>query len=217
MPRKQIKDQRKIELIEANIASIAKHGLTETTITHVSGEAGMSRGIISFYFDGKEAMMQSTLAHMLDQMEKSWRTHINNLKLTKEDKLQKLIEVHFNSVNCSHRRLSVLIAFLGHASSHKEYKELVNTYDLKLQEAFKTLMPRASDTLLPVVIKGLWLQLALAPKAMDRKLVSALCLSMLNIKASAKPVKVKGKGKAKTSAAKPIRQMDFEDLLKGTG
>ena len=45
---------RRQELIDAAITSIAEHGLARTTVARVAEAAGLSQGILSFYFDGKQ-------------------------------------------------------------------------------------------------------------------------------------------------------------------
>ena len=73
MPRANVKDKRKSQLIAAALESIAKRGLMETTITHISKGAGMSRGIINFYFNSKEMMMREALKTLIDEYEDMWR------------------------------------------------------------------------------------------------------------------------------------------------
>ena len=69
MSRANVKDKRKAQLIAAALESIAKRGLLETTITHISKGAGMSRGIINFYFTSKEMMLRETLKTLIDEYE----------------------------------------------------------------------------------------------------------------------------------------------------
>ena len=59
MPIVGVKDTRKQQLIEATMASIAELGMQKTTIVSISKRAGMSSGIISHYFGGKQGLIDS--------------------------------------------------------------------------------------------------------------------------------------------------------------
>ena len=64
MARKDIKDVRRAQLIEATIDSIAKYGFARTTLADVARQAKLSQGIVSFYFESKEELLIATLRHM---------------------------------------------------------------------------------------------------------------------------------------------------------
>ena len=53
--------RRRRELIEATITSIARHGLSKITIAKVAKIAGLSTGIVNFYFHSKQALLLATL------------------------------------------------------------------------------------------------------------------------------------------------------------
>ena len=56
--------RRRRELIEATISSIARHGLSGTTVAKVAKIAGLSTGIVNFYFHSKQALLFATLEHV---------------------------------------------------------------------------------------------------------------------------------------------------------
>ena len=56
--------RRRRELIEATIDSIARSGLSGTTVARVAELAGLSAGIVSFYFQTKDALLLATLEHV---------------------------------------------------------------------------------------------------------------------------------------------------------
>ena len=61
------KEVRKDQLIRATIRSIARHGLSLTTIATVAKEAGLSQGIINLHFKSKERLLEETLSHVVDE------------------------------------------------------------------------------------------------------------------------------------------------------
>ena len=113
MSRANVKDKRKAQLIAAALESIAKRGLLETTITHISKGAGMSRGIINFYFTSKEMMLRETLKTLIDEYEAEWAEAVAKPSDEGRARLDALIAAHFNKKLCSARRLNVMSALLG--------------------------------------------------------------------------------------------------------
>lgn len=118
-PRKRVKDQRKLQLLEAAITVIARHGLTQTTIANVSSEAGMSRGIINFYFTSKESMLKEVLLNLLATERKAVQSSLAaNSQLSAKERLAALVEVLSSPRLYSKKRLSAWCAFAAFAASH---------------------------------------------------------------------------------------------------
>ena len=55
------RDQRRQELINATISVVAAHGYSETTVSRVAKEAGLSLGLMHFYFKSKDQLLLATL------------------------------------------------------------------------------------------------------------------------------------------------------------
>ncbi|HTC83182.1 MAG TPA: TetR family transcriptional regulator, partial [Rhizomicrobium sp.] len=64
MGRLEIKESRRVQLIEATIDTLARHGFAEFTLAQVAEAAGLSQGIVNFYFHSKEALLVETLKFM---------------------------------------------------------------------------------------------------------------------------------------------------------
>lgn len=110
---------RRVQLMEAAMNTIAAHGLPQTTIAHVSAAAGMSRGIINFYFKSKDAMLKETLAHLLMSEQEAVENVLSkHPEITATEKLSLLIETLCSSKLYSKKRLGVWCAFAAHAASH---------------------------------------------------------------------------------------------------
>ena len=131
MSRANVKDKRKAQLIAAALESIAKRGLMETTITHISKGAGMSRGIINFYFNSKEMMLRETLKTLIDEYEVEWGEAMAKAGEDGKARLASLIAAHFNKKLCSARRLNVMSAFWGHAATQSAYRNQMEAADAK--------------------------------------------------------------------------------------
>ena len=59
---------RRRQLIEATISVVAEVGLQATTISLISKKAGLSSGIISHYFGGKQGLIEATVRYLLETL-----------------------------------------------------------------------------------------------------------------------------------------------------
>lgn len=239
MSRANVKDKRKAQLIAAALESIAKRGLMETTITHISKGAGMSRGIINFYFTSKEMMLRETLKTLIDEYEAEWaeaaRSHEDGAA-----RLAALIAAHFNKKLCSARRLNVMSAFWGHAATQAAYRHQLEAADAKIENAFTEALAhmlgssleeaRGAALQLHALIRGLWLNFMLNPKDSAREQLQLQAASYIDRLVGApvrivrdqgataevglEVVKPEPKPKAAKKSKEPVqRQMDIEDLF----
>lgn len=184
-PRKQKKDRRRIQLIQATMASIAERGLAETTVSHVSETAGMSRGIVNFYFESKETLMRETLAHLLEEQAACWRQALEKAeKTTPGERLEAVITALFSGKICTRKKLAVWAAFVAHAAAHAPYRFRIQQATEKLHAALSDILKPSSafgpDTArrLLALVDGLWIAQMLGDSPRDRKEMVALCLSL---------------------------------------
>ncbi len=242
MSRANVKDKRKAELIAAAMESIAKRGLIETTITHISKGAGMSRGIINFYFASKEMLLRETLKTLIDEYEAEWGEAVAKASEDGRARLNALVAAHFNKKLCSARRLNVMSAFWGHGATQAAYRHQMEAADAKIENVLTQALAHtlggsleeAKDaaTQLHALIRGLWLNFMLNPCETARETLAAQAGSFID-RLSGAPVRIvrdhiiarpaKMQGAAVTPLAKPKaprkpketahQQLDIEDLF----
>lgn len=190
MSRANVKDKRKAQLISAALESIAKRGLLETTITHISKGAGMSRGIINFYFASKEMMLRETLKTLIDEYEAEWKEALGKSQEDGRARLNTLIAVHFGKKLCSARRLNVMSAFWGHAATQSAYRNQLEAADAKIENVMTESLAhtlggsldeaRDAATQLHALIRGLWLNFMLNPRDVAREMLAAQAASFID-------------------------------------
>ena len=226
MPRVNVKDKRKQQLIDANIASIAKRGLSETTIAHVSQGAGMSRGIVNFYFTTKESMMQETCQHLADEYAGAWERVVEKAEgEAPEAQLKQIIAAQFQSALCNQKKLSVWVAFWGHASSHAAYRKIVAEADARFEAKLAEIWAQVKDaSVLPEVfayelqalIRGSQLNFLLSAANATREDLAQKCEAYLNrsLSAEAAPVAAAAPKKEKIAKAVKVAAEDNVTALK---
>lgn len=113
MPKVGMKDTRRQQLIDATMASIAELGMQNTTIVSISKRAGLSSGIISHYFGGKQGLIEAALRYLLDQLGKELRERMAKTDGSPEQRLNCIIESNFFRVPALGAGGENLAQFLG--------------------------------------------------------------------------------------------------------
>jgi len=170
MPRPPIKEVRQQQLIDATLLSVAEHGLQHTTINTISKLAGMSSGIISHYFGGKQGLIEATLTYLLEQLKRALLTKIANKHLSPEGRLLMIVEANFTELQRSSAATKTWLSFwsqamhdpglarLQHINSQRLYSNLL--YAFKQQLPAADAINAAKQT--AAVIDGFWLRSALS-------------------------------------------------------
>ncbi|WP_372760600.1 transcriptional regulator BetI [Pseudoalteromonas sp.] len=160
---------RRQQLIDATIESVAERGLQATTISSISKNAGLSSGIISHYFGGKQGLIEATVRYLLTNLKKELirkvtpNTNANN-------RLMFIIEANFALVQQRHDTTRTWLSFWAQSMHDAELHRLQNVNSKRLQSnlafSFKQLMPteqaKQAAELSAAMIDGLWLRAVLS-------------------------------------------------------
>ncbi len=138
-PRTAPKEERRQQLIDATIESIAKHGITGTTMTTVTRNAGLSIGLANFHFSTKQNLFEETLRFLAEEHHSFWKTSYEKASLTPEDKLKAIVASHFHPSICNRKKIAVWYAFFGEASARASYRKLANEIDRERLEVSEDL------------------------------------------------------------------------------
>lgn len=184
MPKVGMKPLRRQQLIDATLESVAKHGLQNTTIITISSIAGMSSGIISHYFGGKQELIEATVNHLLEQLQQALLERINQQNLQPEERLILIVEANFTQFQRSAVATKTWLSFWAQSmhSSGLARLQSINNRRLysNLSYSFKQLLDdeqaicAAKQT--AAMIDGFWLRSALSPDPeQEFKLAETLC------------------------------------------
>ncbi|TMP54976.1 transcriptional regulator BetI [Pseudoalteromonas sp. S1612] len=160
---------RRQQLIDATIESVAQKGLQATTINSISKNAGMSSGIISHYFGGKQGLIEATVRYLLSNLKDDLISKVNE-NTTATQRLMFIIESNFALVQQRKDTTRTWLSFWAQSMHDKELHRLQNVNSKRLQSnltvSFKQLMPLAQATLAAeltaAMIDGLWLRAVLS-------------------------------------------------------
>ncbi len=138
--------RRRRELIEATITSIARNGLSGTTVAKVAKLAGLSTGIVNFYFHSKQALLLATLEHVDREFELRQQEVLERAGEDPVQLLEAMIEVDFDPEVCDPDRIAVWAAFWGESSGREDYMRVCGARGAAMEQRVVKLFEKiASD------------------------------------------------------------------------
>ncbi|MFN4142305.1 TetR family transcriptional regulator [Aestuariivirga sp.] len=179
--RKASRSHRREQLIEATISTIAQRGLAQTTLSSVARAAGVSHGLVIFYFESKERLLAETLRFMSDVHRRHWETAIEQAGPAPEERLLALILSEFDDALYTQEWLTAWCGFWGEAQSRPLYLTQSGENDRAYIEIFETLSaelahaggypiePGRAARVLRLTIEGVWLELMFSAKPYSRE------------------------------------------------
>lgn len=64
----QVRDERRVEILEAALALFAEKGLHHTKVSEIASRVGVSQGTIYWYFDSKQALFEAAFTSQFDAL-----------------------------------------------------------------------------------------------------------------------------------------------------
>ena len=129
----------KLDLINAAVTAISRHGLAELTSAKIASEAGHTAASINFHFGNKESLLLATLREVSEEFADVLASALIEAG---EEPLQRLLAVIDASLS---RRLSdahkvaVWYAFLAQSNARKDYQVICGERDASYCETVTTL------------------------------------------------------------------------------
>ena len=190
--RDEVKHLRRAELIAATIRVIGRRGFSRTTLAHVAAEAGLSPGIVSFYFKSKEGLLHETLAHLAAVYERTWTHAVRRVGDDPVAGLDAMIEVDLGREVCVRGTVAVWVAFWAEMPGRPRYRalcsDLAESYFEQASAMCRAIARRGGhDHVDPdlvarglnAMIDGFWLDLMMDPGRFDRAQAKQACRQFL--------------------------------------
>jgi TetR/AcrR family transcriptional repressor of bet genes len=181
MSREGLKEARRLQLIDATIDCIARRGFADLTLARVAETAGLSVGIVNFYFKSKDALLIATFTHMVEDYRQSAAQARINAGPSPVAQIDATIENDFNRLIGNRKRVTVWYAFWGEARWRPEFLRLCQDISDQLYTDFTAMFRQLiedggyrhlnADRIsrgFGAMIDGLWLDILISPKPIDR-------------------------------------------------
>ncbi len=168
--------------------TIARHGYARTTMAHVANAAGLSQGIVNFYFKTKEALLYETFVHLADEYETLIQEALDRAGPDPVGALMAMIETDLGREVCTSTKIPVWLAFWAESRSRPKYRDLyrklADDYSRQVHELCGKLAGRGGYEGLDLeaiavgfvaLIDGFWVNLGVAPDVVEREKAKAAC------------------------------------------
>jgi AcrR family transcriptional regulator len=134
--RKASRALRREQLIEAVIATLAKRGISQTTLSEVARAAGVSHGLINFHFLSKDALLAEALSFLSNEHRSIWAAALASAGPSPANRLNALMRAEFDQVNLSRERLTAWLVFWGKSLKGSAYDDQCGENDRAHVKAF---------------------------------------------------------------------------------
>lgn len=139
------REQRRAQLIEATIRTLAARGYSRTTLTEVARTAGLSHGLVLFHFETKEKLLGETLSYLAEEYRQNWLAALSGAGPAPAQQLSALIQADFHPAICQPARLAAWCSFWGEAQSRPLYQATCGEKDDAYNLTMEAICARLSD------------------------------------------------------------------------
>ncbi|WP_211829885.1 transcriptional regulator BetI [Kistimonas asteriae] len=171
MPKVGIEPIRRRQLIDATLQCIESHGFQGATIIRISQLAGLSSGIISHYFGGKQGVIEAAVRHLLEQLRQGLLAAVSKKTVTPHQRLNHIVAVNFSGFQQSSPAIRTWLCFWARAVHEPGLARLqaVNSRRLlsNLLYSYRQLIPNRQQAMdaarmTAAMIDGFWLRSTLS-------------------------------------------------------
>lgn len=131
---------RESELIDATLRCIADHGLGKTTVRKIAETAGVTNGLIRFYFDSKDKIIQAAYIRFLDDIFKAAIDDLEASELQGCARLGGFIKANLSSAIISADNVLLWASFLPLAQNDPVFGEIRRKFNRDTVDMFARLI-----------------------------------------------------------------------------
>lgn len=132
MPKVGMEPVRRKQLIEATLKSIAVNGMKATTINTISKNAGLSSGIISHYFGGKQGLIEATVRYVLNQLKINLLDGVSGQSMSAHQRLMHIVDTNFSPAHQSEEVTKTWLSFWAQSMHDPELARLQRVNNQRL-------------------------------------------------------------------------------------
>lgn len=185
--------ERRQDLIDAAINSIARVGYEAVTVASICEEAGYSRGLIGHYFKGKDELLREAIVSITTELGNSTRQAVSAAGDDPVDRLHAVVHASFRPPGFTPEKVSVWVALASRARWSPSLAEVYRSLWHDYREGIARLVARAAtqrgltiDAALAALtfsqlIEGCWVGWAADSSSITQKKAEAACQTYLDL------------------------------------
>jgi len=174
-----IEEARRSQIVDTAIRTIATRGYSRTSLAEIAREAGISKGVISYHFEGKGDLTEAILSRLLREPAEFIKERVDACD-TARDKIAAYVAANFEFAKAHRDHLLALVDLWG----HRDFSEGSNRFEAEAYEPSRKYLSRilnaGSDegelravptktmaSVIQATIDGVLLQWTFDPEAVD--------------------------------------------------
>ncbi len=170
--RSTTEDQRRRQLVDATIQSLAEIGFSASSLAEIAGRAGVAPSLVAHYFGDKDGLLEATLRHLARRISDAARLRLRRAEGPRE-RIQAVIDANLAAEEFDARTSAVWLAFWGQVPHSARLKRVQRVYQRRMLSNLvfdlRSLVapeeaPRIAQAI-AAIIDGLWLRASLAEVA----------------------------------------------------
>ncbi len=169
VPRDELEEARRAQLVEVTIDSLADVGYVGTTLAQIARRAGVSPGLVAHYFGDKDRLLESAFRTLARVVAVRMRERFA-LASTPRARVQAVIDANLGPENFDQRTGSAWLAFWGQVLHVEGLKRVQTAYQRRmlsnLRSDLRSMIPgedaRSLAAMIAAMIDGVWLRAALS-------------------------------------------------------
>ncbi|WP_417317246.1 choline-responsive transcriptional repressor BetI [Emcibacter sp.] len=174
MPKVGMQPIRRAQLIKATIKTINKYGYADTTVSRIAKTAGLSVGIISHYFGGKDGLLEATMQHLLFSLHRELADNLREAS-SPEERLEAMIETILGPDQSQSEVVTAWLAFWAQVPFSGSLQRIQNIYSRRMLSNTRHVLKQLGvhkrvdilAELIAAFIDGYWLRSVLSHQATD--------------------------------------------------
>jgi AcrR family transcriptional regulator len=164
-------DVRRLDMIEATARVLARHGASGASVRTICAEAGVSPGLLRHYFDGVDALIAATYAHVGERVDNVLGKAMAVAGEDPRAQLRAYVTASFGPEIADRSLLATWLAFWSLVISDRTiarlHGDIYADYRRTIESLVAECAPRRDARLTAIAIcglvDGLWLELSLDP------------------------------------------------------
>jgi betaine-aldehyde dehydrogenase len=169
LPRDELEETRRSQLIEVTIDSLAEVGYVGSTLAQIASRAGVSPGLVAHYFRDKDGLLLAAFRTLARRVSRGAQARLA-LARTPRGRIQAVIDANLAPEEFNQRTGTAWLAFWGQVLHAEGLKRVQNVYQGRtlsnLRHALKRLLPaheaHSLAAMIAAMIDGVWLRAALS-------------------------------------------------------
>src|SRR5581483_5716477 len=169
VPRDELEDVRRRQLIEVTIDSLAEAGYVGSTLAQIANRAKVSPGLVAHYFHDKDSLLEAAFRTLGRRLADGVRARMRGAH-TPRGRIQAIIDTNLGPEEFTQRTGSAWLAYWGQVLHVHGLKRVQDVYQRRmlsnLRHALKRMLPageaRSLAATIAAMIDGVWLRAALS-------------------------------------------------------